>query len=265
MDIDVAFQTFTLIFKNEDFEEEFQRREKKAINSFAFYSAYTLMLVDLAIAIFSTVMDYTGGSMVFYNKYPMILLFSIVFTLIFESLTYFVKFLLRARGICLIVCLYSNLYLIYYDQSAPEVIVVMYSFLLTLRGVCIVLFIEVIGIAYVVSWLAMATSSIISCILLIVFLLVPNITQICILIICSLLIALIVIYSVLLAYGFFLSSWNFYYQEKTLRTQFLIHKNQQKVLLYSSKMIRKKHNTLKYLISSLKVFLFLMVKQKIWK
>ena len=102
------------------------------------------------------------------------------------------------------------------------------SFYKLRRVICFILLIDVIGIAYVTTWLAMAASAIISFILIIVCLLAPNMSSICKPNIIYF-IDLLFFYCLLLAYAFFLCVWKCYHQEKTLRIQFLTHKYQQKV------------------------------------
>lgn len=131
MDIDSAFKNFTLIFKNQSYEEEFQGREKKAIYTFAFYSSYNLMFLDLGMALYSAIMDAAGAEsgMGTGMGFHAIIISSMAFALIFETLTFYITFFQRGRGVCLIICLYLTLCVNFTGQSSPELIVVMYEFL----------------------------------------------------------------------------------------------------------------------------------------
>lgn len=121
-----TMQNFSLIFQNKIYEDEFQDRERKGINSFAFYSAYTIMIGDLGMTIFVTVTDMSSSSPELkQNSNHLVMMCSIIFTLMFESLTFYVKQISKARGFFLIICLYLILCMDLVNESIGSMLAVM--------------------------------------------------------------------------------------------------------------------------------------------
>lgn len=105
MELEKSFNWFTLIFSNNELEEEFLNMEKKALNSFALFSAYLLMVVGLIITTISFIID-EGKAQQFTTYDHVIMTLCTAIPLIFETLSFYVYILQRTRGFFLITGIY---------------------------------------------------------------------------------------------------------------------------------------------------------------
>lgn len=180
MNFEEEFNSHTLIYHNAEYEDEFQNSEKKSLNTFAFYSAYILMIIGWISAILPVAFGFYYYSNETFDTFHLALYFAITcFSLVGETLTFLINTLKKFRGLCLMVDIYILIALIIPNYDALIPTVPMYFLVLICRTISMLLLIEVFGSAYARSWIIIAVSSFISYVLIIIFCVISTMSNLC--------------------------------------------------------------------------------------
>eukprot|EP01022_Parablepharisma_sp_SALTPOND_P008735 TRINITY_DN136802_c0_g1_i1.p1 TRINITY_DN136802_c0_g1~~TRINITY_DN136802_c0_g1_i1.p1 ORF type:complete len:726 (+),score=50.23 TRINITY_DN136802_c0_g1_i1:176-2353(+) len=203
MEHDIALNTFTLTFKNPEYETAFHSREKKVINTFASYTVAMLLIINITIAtalLFMEFRDSVKSDLVFARVSHLMVAMSGALA---EWLTLCINCMKRLKGFFAYIALYSSIFVNTQGTGIGKVEAVVLA-------VSVTQVIDVVVIAYAKSWLAIASAGGISMAVILPQLLLEGSDSK----------GLILLYWILYTYSIVLSVWNCYNQEYTMRKLF---------------------------------------------